>query len=241
MIFSDTSHNLIVGNNITSTAYGTYGYAAGIFFEGASNNTIYHNTFMNQYEPLDYDSVNVWDDGYPAGGNFWIDYLTRYPNATEIDNSGISNMPYVIDANNTDHYPLMEPFTSTFYANYLLETTPPKISILSPVNQTYNESSVPLVFTVDKTVNWTGYSLDGQQNVTITGNTTIMLTCNRMVCIALQSTPMTRLEILALPKPSFHHSEARAFSNRNCCRCFRSISSGCGGCWFVGYFKKRKQ
>src|SRR5208283_178224 len=67
----------------------------------------------------------------------------------------------------------MEPFTSAFYANYLLETTPPKISLQSPVNQTYNESSVFLVFTVDKTVNWAGYSLDGQQNVTITGNTTL--------------------------------------------------------------------
>jgi hypothetical protein len=32
---------------------------------------------------------------------------------------------------------------------------------------------VSLVFTVDKQVNWTGYSLDGEQNVTITGNTTI--------------------------------------------------------------------
>jgi len=53
------------------------------------------------------------------------------------------------------------------------DLTPPKISFLSPVNQTYNETSVPLVFTVDKTVNWAGYSLDGQQNVAIRGNTTI--------------------------------------------------------------------
>jgi hypothetical protein len=30
-----------------------------------------------------------------------------------------------------------------------------------------------LVYTVDKPVNWMGYSLDGQDNVTITGNTTI--------------------------------------------------------------------
>jgi ATP-dependent protease ClpP protease subunit len=64
----------------------------------------------------------------------------------------------------------MEPFNSTFYA---IETTPPKISILSPLNQTYNESSVPLVFSADKTINWAGYSLDGQQNVTITANSTI--------------------------------------------------------------------
>jgi N-acetylneuraminic acid mutarotase len=50
---------------------------------------------------------------------------------------------------------------------------PPEIKIVSPVNQTYTESSVSLVFTVNKPVNWTGYSLDGQDNVTITGNTTL--------------------------------------------------------------------
>jgi hypothetical protein len=52
-------------------------------------------------------------------------------------------------------------------------STPPEIKVVSPENQTYNESSVPLVFTVNKPVNWTGYSLDGQDNVTVTGNTTI--------------------------------------------------------------------
>jgi hypothetical protein len=54
---------------------------------------------------------NVWDDGYPSGGNYWSDYQTTYPNASEIDSSGIWNTPYVIDANNTDHYPLMGAFS----------------------------------------------------------------------------------------------------------------------------------
>jgi len=52
-------------------------------------------------------------------------------------------------------------------------STPPEIKIVSPINQTYNGSSVPLVFTLNKPVNWTGYSLDGQENVTVTGNTTL--------------------------------------------------------------------
>jgi hypothetical protein len=52
-------------------------------------------------------------------------------------------------------------------------SNPPEINIASPVNQTYNGSSVSLVFTVNKPVNWTGYSLDGQDNITISGNTTI--------------------------------------------------------------------
>ncbi len=54
----------------------------------------------------------------------------------------------------------------------------PKISILFPQNQKYNESSVPLVFTADKVINWTGYSLDGNQNVTISGNCTLTALTN---------------------------------------------------------------
>jgi hypothetical protein len=52
--------------------------------------------------------VNFWDNG--SVGNYWSDYLTRYPNASEIGSSGIGDTPYVIGANNTDNYPLMAPF-----------------------------------------------------------------------------------------------------------------------------------
>jgi N-acetylneuraminic acid mutarotase len=52
-------------------------------------------------------------------------------------------------------------------------SAPPEIKIVSPENQKYNGSSVSLVFTVNKPVNWTGYNLDGQDNVTVTGNTTL--------------------------------------------------------------------
>jgi hypothetical protein len=50
---------------------------------------------------------------------------------------------------------------------------PPEIKVVSPASQTYNGSSVSLVFTVNKPVNWMGYSLDGQDNVTVSGNATI--------------------------------------------------------------------
>ena len=56
-----------------------------------------------------------------------------------------------------------------FYAPKIL----PKVSVLSPENQQFNESSIPLFFTVDKQASWVGYSLDGQETVTVTGNTTI--------------------------------------------------------------------
>ena len=52
-------------------------------------------------------------------------------------------------------------------------TVPPVVEVVSPVTHVYNESSVSLVFTLNKPVNWTGYSLDGGENVTVAGNTTI--------------------------------------------------------------------
>jgi parallel beta-helix repeat protein len=170
MEFINTSYNLIVQNNITSNPIWNFHgpFSTGIYFVGASNNTIYHNNFVNStYQAKVPDSINAWDDGYL--GNYWSDYKTEYPSAVQMGDSGISNMPYSIDAQNIDRYPLMQPFNSEFYA----PKVPPKIAILSPVNQAYNETSVPLFFTVDKQVNWIGYSLDGKQNVTITGNVTI--------------------------------------------------------------------
>jgi parallel beta-helix repeat protein len=156
-----TENNLIVGNNIKGSNFVTD--SRGIFFGKASNNTVYHNNFINNIggQAVDSGSVNVWDDGYL--GNYWSDYHTKYPSAAEIGNSKIGDTAYVIDSKNQDRYPLMEPFIAT----------PPQITLLSPVNQVYNESSVDLVFTTDEAANWTGYSLDGEQNVTVTGNITI--------------------------------------------------------------------
>jgi hypothetical protein len=56
---------------------------------------------------------------------------------------------------------------------YALEHIPPKITVISPANVTYNESSISLTFSVDKSLNWSAYSLDTQQNITIIGNQTI--------------------------------------------------------------------
>jgi nitrous oxidase accessory protein NosD len=52
--------------------------------------------------------VVLWDNG--KVGNYWSDYKSKYPNASEVDGSGIGDTPYMIDENNKDHYPLMLPF-----------------------------------------------------------------------------------------------------------------------------------
>ena len=52
-------------------------------------------------------------------------------------------------------------------------TVPPAVSVISPENKIYVVSNVSLAFTVNKPASWMGYSLDGQDNVTISGNTTL--------------------------------------------------------------------
>ena len=51
--------------------------------------------------------------------------------------------------------------------------TTPIVSLLSLENRTFETSDVPLNFTVNQSVSKITYCLDGQENVTISGNTTL--------------------------------------------------------------------
>jgi hypothetical protein len=50
----------------------------------------------------------------------------------------------------------------------------PNIEVLSPENKTYAVTDVPLSLTVSEATFWIGYSLDGQMNVTVGDNTTLV-------------------------------------------------------------------
>jgi len=101
-------NNTLIGNLITANNY-------GLLIQSSSNNKIYHNNFVNNTNQAYANSMNVWDDGYPSGGNYWSDYagvdLFSGPFQNETDSDGIGDTPYVIDENNVDRYPLMTPWT----------------------------------------------------------------------------------------------------------------------------------
>jgi len=76
--------------------------------------------------------ANVWDDGYPSGGNYWSNYTDvdlssgAYQNVTGSD--GIGDALHIMDANNTDNYPLMGMFSSFnvflgYYVNVISNST----------------------------------------------------------------------------------------------------------------------
>jgi len=94
-----SSNNSIVGNSITNNEYGIWLFS--------SNNTFCHNSFINNTNHAYTDgSTNIWDDGYPSGGNYWSDYT-----GVDANMDGIGDNSYEIDSNNIDHYPLMGMFS----------------------------------------------------------------------------------------------------------------------------------
>jgi len=129
-----SNNNTVSDNNATANSIGIYIYSSsnstvsgndasansgdGIYLDSSSNNNIYHNNFIGNAAQAYVDSAsvgNAWDNGYPSGGNYWSDYngtdSSSGPHQNVTGSDGIGDTPYVIDANNTDEYPLMGGFS----------------------------------------------------------------------------------------------------------------------------------
>jgi parallel beta-helix repeat protein len=105
-LYTFSNHNSISENNIANN-YGS------IWLSESSFTSIYHNNFINNTKRAATLSsvLNIWDDGYPSGGNYWSDYngtdLYSGPHQNITGSDGIGDHPYIIDENNQDNYPLM--------------------------------------------------------------------------------------------------------------------------------------
>jgi len=98
-------NNIIVGNTIENNW-------RGIILHDARDNKIYHNSLidnkdttgiMRQIVIYGSNNTNIWDDSL-GKGSYWSDY-----GGQDLDNDGIGDVPYVIDQENQDNYPLMNP------------------------------------------------------------------------------------------------------------------------------------
>ena len=111
MWFKFTKENLMIGNTIANSTIGL----AIIFTD---NNTIYQNNFIDNAkqvaggpEPIWSGGSGVrysicqWDNG--KEGNYWSDY-----NGVDANRDGIGDMPYTVNDNNTDNFPLMNPVSA---------------------------------------------------------------------------------------------------------------------------------
>jgi hypothetical protein len=118
-----------------------------------------------------FDDPDVYDLSEPAT---WMGYsLDGQANITITDNTTLSVEDglhgTVVYAN--DSFGNMGSSQTIYFS---VDTVPPTVTVLSPQNTTYGYASVPLTFTVSEPATWMGYNLDGQANVTITDNTTLV-------------------------------------------------------------------
>jgi len=126
-------NNLLSYNNITDTLVGIWLEGGsfnntlssntistnvfGVWLRDSSRNLIYHNNFIDNYCHADTlkSLNNIWDNGYPSGGNYWSNYtgvdFYSGPCQNAPGSDEIGDTPYVIDADNQDRYPLMNPWS----------------------------------------------------------------------------------------------------------------------------------
>ena len=159
-IWLDSSiNNTITGNNLVDNDYGILAYSAsgntitennlvcnenGIVISKASDNNFYCNNFINntfhQVLLVYSNYTNFWDNGWV--GNYWSDCA-----GVDADGDGIGESPYVIDGNNTDNYPLIQPYCapSEFSDFTILRVTPQTVQ-LGPGGVIGHEFTIAVVF-----------------------------------------------------------------------------------------------
>jgi parallel beta-helix repeat protein len=150
-IFIAYSNNVtICENNITNSYIGLYlGSELG-------NNIIYHNNFISNMQQVYFyqPSSNIWDDGYPSGGNYWSDHtdddVKSGPSQDLPRSDGMGDTPFTIDADNVDHYPLMNPYGAPPPPAYSL-------TITSTVDGTTDPSPGTYSYTANSTVQITAF------------------------------------------------------------------------------------
>jgi hypothetical protein len=132
-----------------------------------------HNNFVgNRYYQMWTMAMSNITDYLDNGkeGNYWDIYSGEDKN-----NDSIGDSPFYLDSTHLDRYPLMKPFNLStveqVFPDWLIM---PTINLVSPVSVTYSIGNVSLNFILNKQMTWIGYSLDGMENKTITGNLTLI-------------------------------------------------------------------
>jgi len=107
ILLNFSPNNSIIENHFS-------GYDFGFVIGSSNDSRIFHNNFINNTRFQTSLSENIWDDGYPSGGNYWSDYtdvdLYSGPYQNETGSDGTWDHPYTIDVNNQDHYPFVNPW-----------------------------------------------------------------------------------------------------------------------------------
>jgi hypothetical protein len=122
-----TSSNVSITANVFQETLGS-----ALAVSGSSSVNIQGNSFLDSSGRLrvsdDGGTENTWDGGYPVGGNFWSSYSgpdrAGGPAQDQPGPDGLGDVPFVIDADSQDTYPLV--------ATVPGDATPPSVAITAP-------------------------------------------------------------------------------------------------------------
>jgi parallel beta-helix repeat protein len=106
----NSSYNLIFWNNIKNNSQ-----AISIEYVDSEKNMFYQNNFIqNNMQTSGFGiPANLWNNTYPAGGNYWSSYtgidVKSGSDQNEAGSDGIGDESYELNLGAEDHYPLMGP------------------------------------------------------------------------------------------------------------------------------------
>jgi parallel beta-helix repeat protein len=122
-LFGNSDNNQIKNNTLKSN--GDHGV---ILSSTSDNNKVFHNNFFaNPAQASDFGSGNIWDNGYPSGGNYWSNFddpgegayddyqgINQSINGSDgiVDKgsgAGGGKNPYNVQGGSKDNYPFIEP------------------------------------------------------------------------------------------------------------------------------------
>ena len=138
-IRTPSNNNSLIGNRFENTRIHILG-GSGV------GNVVKNNYFINSYVFVDYNYggldvitennfynsgtlVDLADDPF-VDRNYWSNYTTKYPNATEIEGRGFWDTPYVDDrydwatGKSVDYHPLVNPITDFEISDFGLQAMP---------------------------------------------------------------------------------------------------------------------
>jgi hypothetical protein len=151
------------GPNWPISGYEEWLSTAGATSRVAASERVY---FFDDTETLGY---------YPANGSWTLG--ASMPTARLFVGVGVIDDTFYVIGGSTEEQEtgtLRHPSAvNEQYTPFGYGTVPLEIAVVSPENKTYVSSNVSLAFTVNKPALWMGYSLDGQDNVTIPSNITL--------------------------------------------------------------------
>ncbi|NAS88135.1 hypothetical protein C4E24_00090 [ANME-1 cluster archaeon AG-394-G21] len=129
--------NEIINNTVV-------GNKEGIYIREGAGNRIYHNHLNNRKNAYDGGS-NIWDNGYPSGGNYWSDYpgpdIYIGVGQDEPGNDSIGDTPYIFKENSRDNYPFIWIYVPPISISDV-SVSPAKATLGTPIKVCANVSAI---------------------------------------------------------------------------------------------------